>query len=75
MSPELDAAGEDAVPSPCINVCAMDPASGYCSGCLRTLDEIAGWGAFTPDEKRAVLSRLPPRRARLSTPGSHQSGR
>ena len=30
-------------PSPCINVCRMDAASGLCEGCARTLAEIAGW--------------------------------
>ena len=32
-----------AVPSPCISVCVMDPASGLCAGCYRTLAEIADW--------------------------------
>lgn len=51
-----------AVPSPCINVCTMDPASGWCQGCLRTLDEIAGWGRLPEDAKRSVLAALPRRR-------------
>ena len=33
----------DDVPSPCVSVCAIDPAGGYCLGCYRTLDEIAAW--------------------------------
>ena len=32
--------------SPCIKVCVPGPA-GRCVGCLRTLDEIAAWGAET----------------------------
>ena len=43
-----------AVPSPCINVCRMDASTGWCEGCLRTIDEIAGWSSFTDDAKRAV---------------------
>lgn len=35
------------VPSPCVSVCQMDPVSGLCRGCWRTLDEIAGWSAMT----------------------------
>ncbi len=50
------------VPSPCVNVCQMDPASGLCRGCLRTLDEIAGWLDFSVTEKRQVLERLDERR-------------
>lgn len=46
------------VESPCIRVCLYDPARGACSGCLRTLDEIAQWSAFSPDEQRAVLARI-----------------
>jgi predicted Fe-S protein YdhL (DUF1289 family) len=54
---------EDAeVASPCVNVCRMDAASGYCEGCRRTLEEIARWSAYGPAEKRAVLARLPARR-------------
>jgi predicted Fe-S protein YdhL (DUF1289 family) len=48
----------DFVPSPCISVCRMDPASGLCEGCFRTLDEIAGWSRASEDEKRATWSRL-----------------
>ena len=44
------------VPSPCNKICAIDPPSGLCSGCRRTLDEIARWGAMSDDEKRAVLA-------------------
>lgn len=50
------------VPSPCVNVCQMDPASGLCRGCLRTLDEIAGWLDFSVTEKRLVLDKLDQRR-------------
>ena len=52
-----------AVPSPCINVCRMDAATGWCEGCLRTIDEIVAWGSFDNVAKRAVLKRLPARRA------------
>jgi predicted Fe-S protein YdhL (DUF1289 family) len=50
------------VPSPCINVCRMDAASGLCEGCLRTIDEIAAWGTLDDDHKRAVWQRLEQRR-------------
>ena len=50
------------VASPCVNVCRMDAASGYCEGCRRSLEEIAAWSVYTPAEKRAVLALLPARR-------------
>ena len=48
--------------SPCTNVCRMNPATGLCDGCFRTLDEIAAWSAMANVEKRAVLAKLPARR-------------
>jgi uncharacterized protein len=50
-------------PSPCINVCRMDPRTGLCEGCLRTIEEIAAWSRMSPEEKRAVLAQLPARGA------------
>jgi len=45
-------------PSPCINVCRMDPHSGLCLGCQRTLEEIAGWSGFDDAARLAVLDRV-----------------
>ena len=50
------------VPSPCINVCRMNPQTQLCEGCFRTLDEIAAWSALGDGEKSAVLAQLPSRR-------------
>ena len=51
------------VPSPCISVCRMDPAAGWCEGCLRTLDEIAGWSRMDDRQKRIVWADLARRSA------------
>ena len=48
--------------SPCVNVCQMNPYNGLCRGCMRTLDEIAGWLDLCAAEKLAVLERLEERR-------------
>lgn len=50
------------VASPCIDVCRIDSASGWCEGCLRTIDEIAAWSSLSDDGKRAVWQRLEQRR-------------
>ena len=42
------------VPSPCISICRMDAASGFCEGCLRTIDEIAAWSRMADADKRSV---------------------
>ena len=52
-------------PSPCVNVCRMDEATGLCLGCLRTLDEIALWSVLDEEDKRAVWAALAQRRGRL----------
>ncbi len=61
MSAQPKAAG---VPSPCINVCRIDEATGGCEGCGRTLDEIAAWSVYSDDQKRVVLAALASRRGR-----------
>ena len=53
------------VPSPCINICEMDQASGLCRGCLRTIDEIVGWGQAGDEAKRAVWLRIRAREEKL----------
>ncbi|MFZ9708443.1 MAG: DUF1289 domain-containing protein [Steroidobacteraceae bacterium] len=47
--------------SPCISVCSLD-VNGYCAGCLRTRDEIAGWLRLTPAEQWALIDTLARRR-------------
>ncbi|HYD77821.1 DUF1289 domain-containing protein [Ramlibacter sp.] len=66
-------AGEP-VPSPCICVCRVDPRSGLCDGCFRTLDEIAGWTAMSDAGKREVWMRLGERAGATATqePGDPQ---
>lgn len=58
----------DEVRSPCISVCEMDSRSGYCRGCLRTLDEIASWSVLDAEQKKAVLALLPSRRVEPADP-------
>ncbi len=54
--------------SPCISICVMDDATGYCQGCARTIDEIASWGSMPRDDKQAVLDQLDARMAELTEP-------
>ena len=50
--------------SPCTLVCSIDLTTGYCFGCGRTRDEIAGWIDFTDLQRSTVMDALP---ARLET--------
>jgi len=47
-------------PSPCIKVCVL--TGSQCSGCLRTIDEIAAWGAMSAEQQCAVVKALENRR-------------
>jgi predicted Fe-S protein YdhL (DUF1289 family) len=53
---------EELLPSPCIGICIVDPATRQCRGCLRTVAEIAGWYEASREEKRALLTALAVRR-------------
>jgi predicted Fe-S protein YdhL (DUF1289 family) len=53
----------EAIASPCIGVCRMDEATGWCAGCLRTLDEIATWTLLDEPAKLRVCLSLRGRRA------------
>jgi predicted Fe-S protein YdhL (DUF1289 family) len=39
----------------------MDPRSGLCIGCGRTLEEIARWAEMSAQERRAIMALLPQR--------------
>lgn len=54
------------VASPCRDVCRMGQ-HGYCEGCFRTIDEIAGWANRSDDDKRAIWQTLPQRAAAADT--------
>jgi len=52
------------IASPCILVCSIDMTTGYCFGCGRTRDEIAGWMNYTATEREEIMGSL---EARLAT--------
>jgi uncharacterized protein len=54
------------IESPCIKVCTYEAGSGLCSGCGRTLDEIARWSQMRDEERRRIMAELPARLAKHS---------
>ncbi|MCC5964346.1 MAG: DUF1289 domain-containing protein [Rhodobacteraceae bacterium] len=64
-----------AIESPCVNICVIHPESRLCAGCLRSIEEITGWSAMTPEARRAVMADLPARAPRLSTRRGGRNGR
>ena len=51
--------------SPCVGICRLDEATGFCVGCARTGEEIGGWGGFPAERLEQVWAELPDRRRRL----------
>ena len=52
------------IDSPCIKVCVVHPETRLCTGCLRSLDEIAAWSRMTPEARSEIMAELPGRAAR-----------
>ncbi|WP_422370496.1 DUF1289 domain-containing protein [Hoeflea sp.] len=52
------------IQSPCILICSIDMKTGYCFGCGRTRDEIAGWMGYSEQTRSDLMAELP---ARLET--------
>ena len=50
--------------TPCVNICLLDEETGLCTGCGRTIQEIAGWASMSESERREVMAKLPARKAR-----------
>jgi predicted Fe-S protein YdhL (DUF1289 family) len=47
--------------TPCISVCQIDFATGFCIGCGRTAREIGEWVAMSEPERLALMATLPKR--------------
>ena len=53
------------IPSPCILVCKIEPSTGYCWGCGRTVPEITGWAVYPSEKRLEVMDLLPDRLATM----------
>jgi len=54
-----------AVASPCIQVCVLD-AQQICTGCGRSLEEIASWSQLSPAQQQHVVTLAARRREQRS---------
>ncbi|MDA0785843.1 MAG: DUF1289 domain-containing protein [Proteobacteria bacterium] len=52
-------------PSPCIDVCRLDPKTGWCLGCGRTAGEIGEWSKLTPFRRGRLQQELARRLGKL----------
>jgi len=55
----------DEIQSPCVKICVVHPEARICMGCYRSIEEIAGWGRMTNEERASVLNDLPARSGQL----------
>jgi predicted Fe-S protein YdhL (DUF1289 family) len=53
------------VDSPCVQICVVHPTERICTGCFRTIDEIAQWSRLSPETRREIMAELPARAPRL----------
>ena len=51
------------IETPCIAICTIDPKTGLCHGCGRTLAEIARWSEIGSEERLSIMAALPTRMA------------
>lgn len=63
------------IETPCIKVCVVDPETGFCIGCGRTRDEIAGWLDYRPSKRHQIMQTLPERVATLTLRKRRKGGR
>jgi hypothetical protein len=60
--------------TPCVEICEIDDATGLCTGCGRTLNEIAGWAQLTDSQRREIMARLPARLKRATKQAADSGG-
>ena len=54
-------ANSPVIETPCVQICAIDPASDLCNGCGRSLAEITHWYGMSNDERSRIMAELPAR--------------
>ena len=56
----------DEIESPCIKICVVHPQARICTGCLRTIDEIAAWSRMSPGDRARIMAELPERKGLIT---------
>ncbi|MBR9764779.1 MAG: DUF1289 domain-containing protein [Rhodobacteraceae bacterium] len=63
------------ISSPCVDICVIHPEARLCTGCLRSIDEIAAWGRMSETERQQIMAELPARGPLTSTRKGGRRGR
>jgi predicted Fe-S protein YdhL (DUF1289 family) len=59
--------------TPCIHICILNPETGLCEGCGRTLAEISAWSAMSEAERLRIIAQLPHRLRKPAAPQNLES--
>ncbi len=54
------------IESPCVRICVVHPEARLCTGCLRSIDEIARWSRMSAEERRQIMAGLEARRPMIA---------
>jgi uncharacterized protein len=54
------------IETPCEKICLVDPPSGLCRGCGRSLAEIERWTAYSDAERSRIMAELPIRLEKMN---------
>ncbi|MCV6598554.1 MAG: DUF1289 domain-containing protein [Mangrovicoccus sp.] len=65
----------DEIASPCTKICVIHPETKLCTGCARSLDEIAGWGRMSQEDRARIIEELPGREPGPVTRRGGRAGR
>ncbi len=57
----------DEIQSPCVRICVIHPEARLCTGCLRSMDEIARWSKMDSEERARIMQELPGRTGQVVT--------
>ena len=72
---DIPAWTRDEIESPCVRICVVHPEARICTGCYRTMDEIARWSRMAPQERREIMATLPDRAPELQKRRGGRAGR
>jgi len=63
------------IETPCEKICLLDPPTGLCRGCGRSLAEIERWTTYSDDERTRIMAELPRRLVSMNAPSGGATSR
>ena len=65
-----------AIESPCVGLCRFDGRTGYCTACLRTLEEARTWKKIGDPKRHRIINDRERRTAKLAAaPQARKKGK